>query len=82
MSDQHPNQKQVRQRCPKGMKLPTHVKAMAAALYSHSTAERKHFMRTMGTALHEAALNAKRTQRDSSSGPRSNNIQSPAADAE
>jgi len=52
-------------RCPKGMKLPSYVKAMSASIKG-SKADRRYYMRLMGIAIHEMAIkskNASRTER-------------------
>jgi hypothetical protein len=50
-------------RCPKGMKMPSYVKAMTAQL-DRSKADKNYIMRAFGIAIHEAAYKIKNTQRD------------------
>jgi len=48
-------------RCPKGMKLPKAIKAMAA-MSGRSKADTNLIMRLMGVAIHEAAYKVKNAQ--------------------
>lgn len=75
MSESTNNNKETRLVCPKGMKLPTAIKAMAAQLPgSLSNAERKHFMKVMGIALAESSKFTKSNARGNRS---SNNVNMP-----
>jgi hypothetical protein len=53
-----------RQKCPKGMKLPKSVKTQAALGGFTNQADRNHYMRSQGIALHEANQKSRSSQRD------------------
>jgi hypothetical protein len=61
-----------RLKCPKGMKLPKSVKTQAALGGFTNQADRNHYMRSQGIALHEANQKARSSQRDKG-GARSTN---------
>ena len=60
-------------RCPKGMKLPKAVKAMAA-LSGRNKADQNFLIRSMGIAIHEQANKSKSSSRDSNRSDRSNSL--------
>jgi len=64
---------QYRKKCPKGMKLPSWVKRMAMGMRNATKAERRDFMRSMGTAIHESAYKLKNANKMTT---RSSNIKS------
>jgi hypothetical protein len=54
MSEQHPNQKQVRVRCPKGAKVSKSTKRLASLLAFASNGDRNSFRKSIAIAQHEA----------------------------
>jgi hypothetical protein len=54
MSEQHPNQKQVRVRCPKGTKVSKSTKRLASSLAFSSNSDRNSFRKSIAIAQHEA----------------------------
>lgn len=64
MQDQPNNLQEPRRKCPKGMKLPNIIKAQAALMFHKTKSERRHFMRSMGIAIHEAASKVRNAARD------------------
>ena len=52
-----------RVKCPKGMKLPRSVKTRAALASWKTKEDKNHYMRSMGIAIHEAALKIKSAAR-------------------
>jgi hypothetical protein len=69
-----PKKEQARRlKCPKGMKLPTAIKAMAALSKGLSTADRNHLMRSFGIAIHEAGVKVKTAAREAANKQRAAN---------
>ena len=58
-------EQQPRVKCPKGMKLPRSVKVQVALMKGRTKEFKKAWMRSMGTAIHEAAAKVKSAARES-----------------
>ena len=74
-------EQKARTKCPKGMKLPGWVKRIAMGMRNATKAERRDFMRAMGTAMHEAAYKVRNANKMSAQ-PRNVKPTGPTTDAE
>lgn len=72
-------EQKMKTKCPKGMKLPTSIKRMAAGMRGATKAERRDFMRAMGRAIHDAAYKLKNANKAAGNTPRSAAV-TPAAE--